>query len=363
MWLFWLFSVLLLLLPLLHMAWHMSRFFSGRERSIAGDISCLSIIVPFRNEEKRLPLLLNSMDAFAGTAAEFIFVNDHSDDRSVPMLQAFIAQNAGLNIQIYGLEEGQNGKKAAMKLGASLARNNILYFCDADTRLSLPFAHRAAAMLATGNIHLLQGLPRYMPAAGFSARWAATEFMALVCIGVYFWRLRMPFLNNAALMAVHRNVFLEADLHQQRFPGGDDVFLLQHVRHTYGAASIAFVPEFTDTEGPKSRQEYIAQRIRWAAKTTALSRSALIPLAAWLLAGQYLFLCFLPAYPFLALSLLLLKIGAESLLLAFLARRSGSGRLTAFAPVFSLLLPLFFILSPMVAAFSDYSWKGRVYRA
>lgn len=358
--LFWIFCVLLAVLPLLHFLKVLAAFFRDKGPVPAGGLPC-TVIVPFRNEELRLERLLHSLEAFRGTEAEILFVNDHSTDASCERIHLFSRENPDLDLQLLGLPAEQKGKKAAMKLGAAQARNEVLYFCDADTQLSLSFARRAVSFIGQGGGHLLQGIPRYRPYRFFIGDWAAVEFMALVYIGVYFWRLRVPFLNNAAVMATDRSTFLEADLNVFRFPGGDDVFLLQHVNRTYGIGAIKFVPEIVDTEGPAGWAEYISQRVRWASKTTALKRSALLPLGVYLLLSQYLWLCFLPDLWTWSLALLGAKVLTESVLLCFLARRSGMRGLYLFMPLYSLLLPLFFPVSALFSVLSVYRWKGRVY--
>ena len=46
----------------------------------------LSVIVPFRNEEKMLPMLIDSLKAQSHTSFEVIFINDHSEDESLKVL-------------------------------------------------------------------------------------------------------------------------------------------------------------------------------------------------------------------------------------------------------------------------------------
>lgn len=361
MWLFRIFCALLIVLPLLHFLKVLRPFFRKAPRISPAKLPGISIIVPFRNEAGRLSLLLQSLPAFKDCRAEILFTDDHSDDRSADRIALFREQNPELDIRILSLPETQKGKKAAMKYAAARAAYPVLYFCDADTALSLPFALEAAYIIASGRKKLVQGIPLYRYTRNFTEYWSATEFMDLVYIGVYFWRVGLPFLSNAAVMAVDKKVFLEADLNVSRYPGGDDVFLLQHVLREYGRDAISFLPETVYTEGPSSLREYTSQRLRWASKTAALGRAALLPLGVFLLLGQYSWLCFLPVYPLDALALFVLKIIAETLVTGFLAVRSGQPRIALFAPLFSLLLPLFFLLSLLLSSVGSYRWKGRTY--
>ncbi len=89
----------------------------------------LSIIVPARNEERNLPILLSSIGAQSHTPCETIVVNDHSTDRTVAVAQEF-----GANVcDAAALPPGWQGKTWACWLGAVASRGDLLLFLDADT--------------------------------------------------------------------------------------------------------------------------------------------------------------------------------------------------------------------------------------
>jgi 4,4'-diaponeurosporenoate glycosyltransferase len=88
----------------------------------------VSIIIPARNEEKTLPILLTSLRNQYFIPDEIIVVSQ-SEDRTKE-----IAEREGVRtIQSEPLPEGWIGKPWACYQGAKLAKGEILIFLDADT--------------------------------------------------------------------------------------------------------------------------------------------------------------------------------------------------------------------------------------
>jgi 4,4'-diaponeurosporenoate glycosyltransferase len=91
----------------------------------------LSIIIPARNEEKRIPTLLSSINQAYPFHVEWIVVDDHSSDSTVAIARSFGAKV----ISAPPLPQGWLGKPWACYQGAKAAQGNVLMFLDADTRL------------------------------------------------------------------------------------------------------------------------------------------------------------------------------------------------------------------------------------
>ena len=93
----------------------------------------LSIIIPARNEEFRIPELLASLKAQDIKPLEIIVMDDHSDDKT-----AEIASLTGARVITSETENDWVGKSAACWDGALQARGKWLLFLDADTKLGSP---------------------------------------------------------------------------------------------------------------------------------------------------------------------------------------------------------------------------------
>lgn len=89
----------------------------------------VSIIIPARNEEKSLPVLLTSLRDQDFIPDEIIVVVDQSEDSTKE-----IAEREGvITIQSEPLPEGWVGKPWACYQGAQIAKGDVFIFLDADT--------------------------------------------------------------------------------------------------------------------------------------------------------------------------------------------------------------------------------------
>lgn len=99
--------------------------------NVPGDRKSLSIIIPARNEEHRLPPLLDSLAQQDIQDFEWIVVDDQSEDRT-----GEIAAAAGARvIRTEDRDERWIGKSYACWRGACAATGTRLLFLDADTRM------------------------------------------------------------------------------------------------------------------------------------------------------------------------------------------------------------------------------------
>jgi glycosyltransferase involved in cell wall biosynthesis len=171
----------------------------------------LSFIVPAYNEELELPSTIAAIRAAAASANqdyELIVVDDASTDATPE-----IARKAGA--QIISIDRRQIA--ATRNAGVSVARGEILFFVDADTRINAAHIVDALAALRDG-------------AAGGSARVAADDAIPL------WGRIFMPvfcaiyFANNlgagAFLFTTRQNFDAVGGFDEQLFIGEEVYFSL-----------------------------------------------------------------------------------------------------------------------------------------
>jgi len=98
-------------------------------RAAPGQLN-VSIIIPARNEERNLPLLLESLRSSTNARREVLVVDDGSTDET-----AAIATRYGATvIASTPLPEGWTGKTWACRQGVAAATGEALFFLDADVR-------------------------------------------------------------------------------------------------------------------------------------------------------------------------------------------------------------------------------------
>lgn len=95
------------------------------------EVPSISVIIPARNEERNLPLLLKDLLEQTIPIHEIICVDDESEDST-----AQIALDHGVRLlRPSGRPDGWIGKSWACQNGANAATGSILLFLDADVRL------------------------------------------------------------------------------------------------------------------------------------------------------------------------------------------------------------------------------------
>lgn len=92
----------------------------------------VSVIIPARNEEATLPLLLGDLGRQTLPPCEILCVDDASEDATA---QAALSHGVKL-ISLTDKPEGWTGKTWACQNGADAATGELLLFLDADVRLS-----------------------------------------------------------------------------------------------------------------------------------------------------------------------------------------------------------------------------------
>lgn len=89
----------------------------------------VSVVIPARNEEQNLPVLLASLQGQSFRPAEILVVDDASSDAT-----ADVARKGGARVLASAnLPQGWRGKPWACHQGAAATRGELLCFVDADT--------------------------------------------------------------------------------------------------------------------------------------------------------------------------------------------------------------------------------------
>jgi 4,4'-diaponeurosporenoate glycosyltransferase len=91
----------------------------------------VSVIIPARNEERNLPLLLKDLSKQTQPPLEIIGVDDASEDGTAQI----ISSSGSRLISLKEKPEGWTGKTWACQKGAEAVRGDLLLFLDADVRL------------------------------------------------------------------------------------------------------------------------------------------------------------------------------------------------------------------------------------
>jgi len=329
--------------------------FSGIPKDIR-----LSVIVPFFNEEKNIPSLLDSFNCqtLDGNKWEVLFVNDGSDDNSLDLLQEYCTKNTNCRI----IHNRGKGKKKALVTGIGEATGDVIITTDADCRFS---AGRLGAILKFWSVSEPDMLimPVVMTGAeNFLQRFYAIDFLALQMVTAGAALSGDPLMVNGANMAFARikNII---DL-KESFVSGEDMFLLENMKKTKKKISyLKSVDVLVETDVPETLRQFIAQRSRWISKAggyrdLSLIFFSLLIFSVNLLTLVFLTLSFVSTVVFAALAVWFgLKTLTDYLLLRPGFRFFGEKVFFPEFAVMQVLYPFYMILIALKGFLSPVKWK------
>jgi glycosyltransferase involved in cell wall biosynthesis len=148
----------------------------------------VSIIVPARNEEAGLPRALASLEALDYPNLEFLFINDHSTDRTGKLLADFAGRHpdSARVITDPPLPPGWMGKNNAVWRAAGEASGEWLLFTDADIVFASDALRRAVAFARERQADIAPALLR-LETESF---WEKTMLSTLAAAGLALCMIR-----------------------------------------------------------------------------------------------------------------------------------------------------------------------------
>lgn len=326
----------------------------------------VSVLIPFRNEEKNLKDLLLSLEgqSYNPSSFEVIFIDDHSTDKSAEIVKQY-ASTSDLNLTC--IASNDHGKKKALVCGLPLAKGNIILQTDADC-LPAPLWIQGMIEAFDKDTSIVLGLVKMETGSGFWSKFAALEFMSLQASGAALIMRSNPIMGSAASMGYRRNLLEEINVAEISRASGDDVFLIQKaveqgkkVKYNSNPSSVV------STTAPSSLGALIDQRSRWGAKTPSYTsmRAKYIAVLVATYALWCVGLLILGLFSAALLQLFVFMVGAKALLDYFFLKSFShftkqQGLMKIF-PSAALFYP-FYILITLIRMLMPIKWSGRVIR-
>jgi len=240
---------------------------NGRKQSAS-----VSVIIPFRNEETHLPLLINDLKAqsYPPGLWEVIWVNDHSTDRSGEIAEAMIADIPGFKYLTMPPE--RSGKKSALAFGIQHASHERLIQVDADCRVGARFIGSHMAYLEKYPADLVAGLVSTFPARSkFLEVFERLDLLALAGVGAGSFGIGRPMMCSGANLSYSRELYMETRSYDplETTESGDDMFLMIGARKLNRTLAFNTAHESCALTSPvPTFRQLVAQRVRWGAKST-----------------------------------------------------------------------------------------------
>ena len=322
----------------------------------------ISVIIPCKNEEVSLPILLDSLDKLDYDPEKFevIVVNDNSYDNTTGADFSHICK-----YELKVIANAGSGKKHAIRSGVAEARGELIVTCDADSTVKPGWLSTIASFYQEYRPAMIIAPVLLSKENGFAPWFQELEFISLQAITAGTAMNRNPVMCNGANMAFSKTVYnkYSANL-RDNLQSGDDVFLLHNIKKNRDMKIMWLESDAaTVTTKPSSTfNSYITQRARWVSKagsyndiyTMGLALSTLI---AVIMQVTLLFMSITDKIyfqPFIAT--LLLKSIPDFLLLQAATKRFGSTNLLRWFFPAQLIYPFYVLAIIIRSLISGKEW-------
>jgi len=368
--------IIIFVLLLAHYIFFLMKIFTGLKNinsdpSISTPTEFVSVIIPFRNEEKNILANLKSIEAqdYPKEKFEVIYVNDSSEDNSLNLL---LDNKLTSNIKVLSVPEefSENAhKKRAVRYGIENSVGGIIVTTDADCLHDNEWLSSLVNNLdeETG---FVSGPVEFIVDKTLFSKIQKLEFAGLIITGAGLIGAGSPTICNAANIAYRKNVFDEVGgfRNQMDLSSGDDELLMQKIAKNtdYKVRFSINKKSIVKTQSNSNIAEFYHQRKRWASKglfygdKNLIIKLVLIYLFYFGLVLQPILAITLSGYFFLSLiASLLLKSMFEYLILSR-GRKILFNNLSLKIFVIAELLQVpYIIIAGLLGAFGNLKWKER----
>jgi len=327
----------------------------------------ISIIIPFRNEEKTIGHLIHDLQQqeYPRDKFEVILINDHSQDSSVSAINEELRGPISAKL----MNNAAEGKKSALTKGIRHAVGTIIVSTDADCRVKPGWIRSINNSFSEESIKMTFGAVRIETDNTLFANMQALEFSSLIGSGASTAAFGFPTLCNGANLAFTKDAFTQTGGYDgnEHIASGDDEFLMRKIEAKYSNA-IRFNnnPENVVTTYPqKTLNSFLSQRIRWAGKWRHHDGTNSKLLAIYILLF-HLSVIILPVFILMGDISVYVMLGllvAKALVEFFFLRQVSSWLTVTWHGLAFILLQLVYSVYAVgvavAALFEKPSWKGR----
>ncbi|MCE7065884.1 glycosyltransferase [Dyadobacter sp. CY326] len=332
----------------------------------------ITVIVPVRNEEENIGLLLNDLDQqhFPHEQFEVLVMDDNSTDRTAAIAQAFAAHSQ-INLQVIPLPDTAttSPKKRAIETAITRAKGNLIVTTDGDCRVESGWLQAIAACYAATNAKLISAPVTFSEERSVTDHLQTVEFASLIGSGASAIAAGYPSLCNGANLAYEKNAFIEVGGFDgvRHIASGDDEFLMHKIAAKFpkGVHFLKDSRAIVNTKAHDNWQAFFRQRKRWASKWKHYKSKTPLFLALYIFGCNFSLLTSAVLFAFGSLNaltffcLLSVKCLPEWLFLGSVLRFFKKPRSIFYIPLTQLIYPFYVCFFGLAAQKPAYEWKGR----
>ncbi len=343
------------------------------ERTNEKPKTTFSIVVPFRNEEKNLGKLLQSISNlnYPAELFEIIMIDDFSEDASERVYIKWRMENGLIHSTLLeNLRLSNSPKKDAITRAIPIVKNEWIITTDADCTVHKNWLLTLDNFIQKNAAEMVVGAVVYKTKNNWFHHFQQLDLLSLQGTTIGSFGIGKPFMCNGANFAYTKKFFSELDgfggINEQA--SGDDVFLLQKAvqKNPEKIAYLRNADFIVKTKPENDLFQLFMQRVRWASKTTSYKNTYAKLLAVAVLLMN---LCLVVGFIFwmtdrlngqLLLGAFLVKYAVDYILLyksnAYLRKRKFILPMAS-----SIIYPIFSSLVGLYSLFGNFTWKDRLF--
>lgn len=336
--------------------------------------TAFTIVVPFRNEAKNLPTLLESISNlnYPHKLIEIILVDDFSQDNSERICIQWRMKHEYLDTTLLeNLHLSNSPKKDAIGRAMPIAKHNWVVTTDADCIVNKNWLLTLDNYIQTNDPEMIVGAVMYKAKNNWFHHFQQLDLISLQGVTIGSFGIGKPFMCNGANFAYTKKFFTEIGGFGgiNEIVSGDDVLLLQKAVNA-NPDKVHYLKNTNSIVKTKPENDLFKlfmQRVRWAGKSTNYKSDYAKFLAVIVLLMNLSLtftFCLLPFALFnwrVLLIVFLTKYTVDYIMLYKSNAYLRKGKF--FVPVASsFIYPFFSSFVGVYSLFGSFRWKGRTFR-
>ncbi|WP_460674687.1 glycosyltransferase [Larkinella ripae] len=354
------------------LTWWRMPVFKTSAHSRSGHSPTISVIIPVRNEEHTLPLLLQDLARQTYDPANFevIVADDSSTDHTLSVTHSLI-KSVPYSLRPLPLanEPTTSPKKRAIRQSIAIATGDLIVTTDGDCRVGARWLETIAGYYEQTGAQLISGPISFHPDHTVFGNLQLVESSSLIGAGACTMWWGFPTMCNGANLTYEKRVFDEVGGFEgiDHVASGDDELLLHKIASKYpnGVRFLKSPDAIVHTSPQPNWQAFYHQRKRWASKWRAY-QSKLPSLLAVFIFLSNLALPLTVAVFFgnilsgnQLIGLLSLKAVPEWLFLGSVLGFLKKKRIIPWILLTQMVYPFYVVFFGLAAQQKGFQWKGR----
>jgi len=369
---FWLLITILFLLfyaLLIFYYWKAWKKLKGYSPTEQADKRFLSVIIPARNEENNIAVLLNALfqQTYPKDFFEIIVVDDFSTDNTAEVVKGFTTLILTLIQPQVGSK--RSSKKKAIETGIQKAKGKLIITTDADCIPANNWLQTINSFYVQHNAAFIAAPVKFSHNNSFLQLFQALDFITLQGITAASVSANFHSMCNGANLAYKKQAFQKVNGFEgiDKVATGDDMLLMHKIWKKYPGRTFYLKSKdaIVTTQPMLSWKDFFMQRKRWASKTLVYDDYRIVAVLAFVYLLNCLFVALIVAsffqsfYWWYVLGFWVTKTVIELPFVYSVAKFYDEQKLAKYLFLFQPLHIFYTVFVGLISQFGKYEWKGR----